>query len=410
MIVKRLTAAILVVGLTGAMGCSSEQPEPGPIDPDLTRANTAFAINFHRTVAVAEVGKGRNTFVSPISASIALAMLYHGSAGASKSELAALLGLTGMSDEKVANGYETLMGHLNNSDVTLEIANSMWIDNQYAFKPPYVKTVGDHYNAAARALAFGSNGASDTINAWVREKTHGKITDIAPTPIPSDALAILLNAAYFKGTWTTPFKKEMTHQAHFHMADGKDLKVETMAGEMPMGYLGTANLQVVRLPYGDEGRVAAYFLVPRKRDGLEALVENFTAEKWNYWRTRLKHRSDHTIIYIPKFTMSQELDLVETLQTLGMTRLFSPKEADLSEMIKPSTLTAPLFVQAVRQKTFVAVDEKGTEAAAATMVLEAKGSISKQIRVDRPFLFILHDDATESILFIGAIFDPSPQK
>jgi serpin B len=256
------------------------------------------------------------------------------------------------------------------------------------------------FNAVVTALDFSDAGAADTINAWVEEKTHGKIDTIVEPPIHPLTVMFLINAIYFKGTWTYEFDPDDTREATFHTGSGQDKTVEMMnlSGELP--YLETEDFQAVRLPYGYE-LFSMTVLLPKGERSADDLMTGFNQENWNNWMDGFA--TEDISLSLPKFEIEYKLKLNDILIALGMQDAFDPLQADFTGI----RATGELYISEVKHKTYVKVNEEGTEAAAVTSVEVKELSARPPMVVDRPFLFVIHDSHSRALLFMGKIVDPA---
>ena len=385
------------------------------LDPQVTNAdlaevvagNNAFAMDFYQQARKSE----GNLFFSPYSLSMALAMTYAGARGETEQQMAQALHF-GLPQEQLHPAFNALDLDLSSraSDAEdigdeqafqLNIANALWGQSGYPFLGAFVDQLALNYGAGLRLVDFAqaAEEARLEINQWVEEQTQGKIKDLIPEGIPLEMTRLVLtNAIYFKADWQFPFMKEATSEQPFYLLDGNQVQVEMMAQSdpKPLQYLAGDGFQAVEFPYvGDE--VAMLLLVPDSgsfeefEQGLDEARLAEIIEALN---------EEQVSLYMPKFSFTKEITANEVLQSIGMRDAFEPGSADFSGMDG----TQSLFIQYVLHKAFVAVDEKGTEAAAATAVIVGKTAIMEpQVRlvIDRPFLFLIRDKVNGSILFVG---------
>lgn len=369
------------------------------VDPRVVSGSNQ--LGFRALAELARRSPKKNVFISPTSIELALAMTYNGANGRTRDEMAKTLGLDGMDLGKVNEGFASLTGSLKNADpqVELSIANSLWARKGISFNPDFMGRVRTSFEAELSDLS----GAPGSINDWVSLKTKGRIPRIVDQIDVSTAL-ILVNATYFKGKWADPFEPTDTSNREFHRPDGIS-KVPTMFRGTQMAYLRKPDFQAVRLPYGS-GRLAMYVILPRQGLSAVDLCAGIDELKWNQLTGALRKTS--LMLYLPKCHFEWEASLKGTLRALGMKTAFDALSADFSGMAP----IKPLWVSDVLHKTFVDVDEEGTEAAAATSVIMAAGCASpahpqEKMIVDRPFLCAIVDDRTKTVIFAGVISDPS---
>ena len=344
-----------------------------------------------------------NVFVSPLSVSLALGMTYNGARGETADGMRDALSYGDLTDAQINESYQGLIDLLTSMDdrVTLEVASSIWYRQGLDVLAEFVEACETYFYAVVQALDFDDPAAADAINDWVLESTAGKIDGIVDGPIDADTMMFLVNAVYFKGDWTYRFDEAETHEADFHVDEETTRTVDMMHlhGDVPV-YWGDG-FAAVDLPYGDE-HFAMAILVPTEGATAGDVVAGLTRESWQAMTDGFE--VNEMTVEIPRFELERELSLVQVLAALGMEQAFDEAAADFSG-IEPS---GDLFISEVKHKTFVSVDEVGTEAAAVTSVEMDLGSAGQdEIIADEPFVFAIHDRHSESILFIGKLVDPA---
>jgi len=411
--VKRLQRRVLfsiifflTVGLF-AGGCESSAPvamkKPGPaesVDPRLVAANTGFGFNLFQELEQAD--PGQNIFISPASVAMALAMTYNGANGETKEAMAKTMGLQAMSLEEVNRANADLKTILDNPDpeVKLTVANSLWAREGIDFKPEFKQRNRDYYAAEVNTLDSSHPGAAKAINNWVEENTAGKINKIVES-IETDSILFLINAIYFKGSWAEKFDPSETKEGLFNLPDGTQKKLPMMSRTGPYGYYQGDNFQAVRIPYGNK-RVSMYVFLPDQESSLVKFNRNLDAANWEKWMPQFKETTVHLVL--PRFKYEYAVSLNDTLKALGMEVAFDSQRADFGNMC-PIPPVPVVYISEVKYKTFIDVNEEGTEAAAATSV-ELKCTGVPQITnmvVDRPFFFAVRDEQTGTILFMGTV-------
>ncbi len=424
-------AGVLALGVTIASGVEPGGDAAAPASAadaaadtaKVVQGNTAFALDLYRQLAKQE----GNLFFSPASIHTALAMTYLGSAGGTADEMAKALHYP-LPPDRLAGVYGKLIGQLNrapefvnfepdpqNRDgewkevrkpaYDLVVANALWGQKGYPFKDDFTRTAEKSFGAGLNQVGFADPpAAATTINDWVAKQTRDKIQDLVPASA-LDALTrlVLTNAVYFKSSWAEKFYESNTKDAPFHVSPEQSVDVPLMYQEDEFPYAETDELQVLELPYVRHA-LSMVILLPREKDGLGALEGALSAEKLDAWRKAAT--AVQVKVHLPKFTFTSSFDLVEPLQALGMRRAFGG-EADFSGM----TSAEDLHLTAVLHKAFVAVDEEGTEAAAATAVAAAAEAMPepqepKVFRADHPFLFLIRHNATGEVLFWGRVSNP----
>lgn len=349
--------------------------------------------------------KDGNIFISPLSLYMALSMVYNGADGETKEEMANVLNIT-MDAENLNKANASLMNALyeNSKDVTLEIANSIWLNEQYLFQDAFAKYTHDHFNAKIEEIDITDPQSPKRINDWVSNATQGKIKEIVESPLNPDLVAIIINAIYFKGDWTYPFDPNNTENRIFHLADGSTKETPFMKETRKWAYIENDAFQAVALPYGSHQNLSMKVILPKEEIDFIKFKQLLTSDNWESWNKKFQLRKG--TIVLPKFQMEYEVELNELLQDLGMKTAFH-REANFSKMIYGDD---PVWISKVKQKTFIDVNEEGTEAAAATSVEMVKeSSIVEDVfymEVNRPFFVAITEDLTGSILFMGLISNP----
>ena len=369
------------------------------VDARLVAANTKFGFNLFHTLSKQQ--PNQNIFISPTSVALALSMTYNGVSGETKQEMTKVLELTGMTPQEINAANQALQNSLQEVDpnVQVSIANSLWAKQGFSLKPEFLQTNQEYYKANLTELDFMNPQAPTIINNWVSQKTQGKIDRIVEEISP-DKLLFLINAIYFKGNWETPFDKSQTANKTFSLLDGTSKQHPMMSQKGLYGYYETDKFQAVSLPYGEEGALAMYIFLPDSNSNLATFLQQLTPENWNQWMQFLKFRREDGSIEIPRFKIEYEVELNSTLIALGMAGIFDRSKADFSPMTDDN-----VAVDSVKHKTFVEVNEEGTEAAAVTS-MEVSFGVPFQMNVDRPFFCAIQDHTTGTILFMGTIVDP----
>jgi serine protease inhibitor len=373
----------------------------------LSDAHNRFGFKLFNKISSTDFGE--NIFISPASAAFALAMLYNGSEGTTRAEMTDALELGTFSLEEVNEANASLMASLNEGDssVELAVANSIWCRNTFQFRQDFLERTSKSYAAEIAALDFDDTGAVDIINGWVKESTRDKIKSIVDEISPLDVM-FLINAVYFKGSWTYPFLENLTSDGAFNLLDGSTVDIPMMQQTEDFRYFETGEFQAIRLPYGDESFSMLLFL-PAAESGLEKFAADLSRENWAEWQNQFRSRDVN--IVMPRFKLEYDRMLNEPLEALGMKTAFNGELADLTGLWDPAEVSSQnLYVSFVRQKTFLEVNEEGTEAAAVTGIGVSIASMPPppvQMKVDRPFFCAIVDDTTGLILFMGAIVDPS---
>ncbi|AWV90224.1 serpin family protein [Bradymonas sediminis] len=425
--------SLLLAGSFGAalVGCEDaaqedtkpEQTEPGEVrsdeqrvaNPDVSESarqalvagNTDFALDLYREIAAQDA----NLFYSPFSISEALAMTYAGARGETAAQMAATLHLN--ADQAMVHpAFNWLDAHLMNLGETptnegshpfeLAVANSIWGQAGYQFEADFLDTLALNYGAGLNTMDFieAPEASRQTINQWVEDKTKERIKDLIPEgAITQDTRMVLTNAIYFKASWLYAFEESMTAAGDFNKLDGSTLSVDLMQQTNYLSYAQMDGFEALELPY-DGGDVSMLILLPEDLAAFEQGLDSATLSA-----TIEALENTYTKITLPKFEYTLDLPLAQTLQDMGMTDAFS-SSADLSGI----TGTRDLVISDVVHKAFVAVDEEGTEAAAATAVIGGATSVPPEpvdFRVDKPFIFMIRANQTGSLLFVGRVLEPN---
>jgi len=342
-----------------------------------------------------------NVFVSPLSIATALSLAATGAKGLTRQQITDTLGEIGIQPSQSDKANFELLSSLKSTDpnVQIDIANSIWAQKNAHFKQDFLGRNQQFFNAEIQSIDFGSPGAAATINKWVDTKTHHKIDKIVKDLNPA-TMMMLLNAVYFKGQWQTPFEKDATSPDTFTSSGGSKAQVPMMNQSGKYLYRKGDHWQSVALPYGS-GRTNLYVFLPDEDSSLVKLISQLNEQNWDQWLNGFTEKTGN--IRLPKLKLEYESDLVSLLSDLGIKDAFSPGKADFSGM----TDEVPLYIQKVKHKTYLEVDEEGTTAAAVTAIEMRAGSAMPappfNFIVNRPFLIAIRDSQTGSILFIGSI-------
>lgn len=392
---------VLLLVLTLLTGCSQSLPPVAELLGEFTAkaagidSYNQFGFNLFQRLHDQE-----NILLSPVSIALALSMAYNGAAGETQAAMAETLLVADIDLERLNQSNKLLVQLLQASDVTVAIANSLWLREGTSFLPDFIENNRAYYDAQVSELDFGSAGAAPTINKWVKDRTKGLIKGIVEDPIHPMTLAFLINAVYFQGDWTDAFTAAQTQDNSFHSISGP-VTVPFMNKTASFDYLEDKDLQAIRLPYG-KGNMAMYVFLPKD---LDEFHEQLTEEQWADWRVSFE--SARGELSLPKFKFEYEETLNEVLAALGMEVAFDPLAADFSNMVQGDD---NVYISEVKHKAFIEVDEKGTEAAAVTSVGMRVTSMPPEpsftMKVDRPFFFMIHDQQTDAILFMGSVYDP----
>jgi serpin B len=422
----RIAAIFFTAILISTSACTPAQPQTGDVlksdkqrltsvqvsQPDLealVAGNNAFALKLYRLLGEDDT----NLFYSPFSISMALAMTYAGARDDTASQMADTLHFT-MSQDRLHPAFNSLDTELSqrgegakgkdDKGFRLNIVNAIWGQKGYTFLPAFLDTLAENYGAGLRVLDFvGAAEASRiTINDWVSDQTEGRIKDlIPPGAIDSLTRLVLTNAIYFNAAWQYPFQEEGTKDGIFHLLNDREVTAPMMHVTESFGYAEGNSYQAVALPY--DGRELSMLILLPEPGQFSAFEQSLTSEQIDAIIKGLKPRQ--IALTMPRFEFTSGFSVKKALATMGMPIAFSGN-ADFSGMTgKPD-----LFISDVIHKAFVSVDESGTEAAAATAVimrLTAMPESPMELTIDHPFIFLIRDNATGTMLFIGRVMDPS---
>ncbi len=366
------------------------------VDLQFTASVNAFGLNLFQQLV--QEYPGQNVFISPLSVSAALGMAYSGAGGETRAQMKQVLSFSGLTPEQINQSYQQLFSYLTglDSNVRIEIANSIWYDARYTVKDSFIETNRKYFGVEIAPLDFGSATAAAIMNSWVNRSTHGKISRMVEKPLDPFMVMSLLNAIYFKGTWTNPF--QMTTGDFFLSSSGAKQPITMMLITNSMQYYDKPGLQIVDLPYG-EGAYSMTIILPRQDMDINQFVLSLTEEKLNDWMLELSMKEGS--LALPRFKLEYETSLNEALQLLGIQDAFDARKADFSGMSD----NPGLVISNVKHKTFVEVNEIGTEAAAATgkTINIGPGPQPFVMDVNRPFVYMIRDRDTNTIFFIGRV-------
>lgn len=377
----------------------------------LVDGNNSFALDIYQSLH----SENGNLILSPFSMSLALVMTYAGARGNTESQMADVLHFTEGQD-KTHPAFNSLDLALENDPINLDkdqeplklnIANGVWAEQTFSFLPEFLDTIALNYGAGVQLVDFVNNFENERvgINNWVSDKTEDRINDLLPDgSLNADTRMVLVNAIYFKADWSTQFDANSTHDADFHLLDGTEITTPTM-NDVRFGipYVQGDGYQAVELSYA--GETAAMDIILPDEGNFEAFESSFNKDIYDEILQGMGPSNSLTLS-LPKFEFTKDFGLAAALSDMGMKDAFDRGAADFSGM----TGKKDLFISDVIHKAFVAVDEEGTEAAAATAVsMEAAGAMMPETSfiADRPFIFIIRDTLNGQILFIGRVLNPA---
>jgi serpin B len=401
-----LLSAFLVLSVPGCNkddNNASLQPKqlelPDKADQVIAQSN-AFGFELFRETALEETDK--NLMLSPLSASVALTMLLNGCQGDTYDQIRHLLGYEGLTSDEINSTYQSLTEQLLSVDPDVELAlgNAVWYRKGFSVKQPFLATMQDVFDSHVEALDFTQPSALDIINGWASDNTNGKIKKVL-SEISPDAAMFLMNALYFKGMWTWQFKKENTTPMLFYNDNGNTSDVETMTGNIPSRSYTGQDYQAIELYYGRQN-FSMVIIVPNT--SVDDLLEGFDANAWAGLTASLDDLQGdpwETELMVPKFTFEYEKLLNDQLKAMGMIDAFDPTRADLTGISDED-----IYVDFVKQNTFINVDEEGTEAAAVTTIGINYTSIPEPFIINKSFLFAIRERTTNTLMFVGKVMEP----
>lgn len=398
-----LAICICVSFITCSDNSVCPEPEPRQLtmaEKELVRSYNDFGLELFKQIIRKETGK--NVFISPLSISMSLGMTLNGAAGDTEEAMRTTLAFSGMTMEEINESYQSLIALLRSldSNVDFRVANSIWFQNGLSFEDTFFEACSTYFDAEVEGLNFLDPQAADVVDGWVAEHTNGRITEIVERPIDPLLVMLLINAIYFKGTWNHQFDPDHTEDDLFYLPDGSTVPCKMMGQGESRYYTHFSNsvFEALDLPYGRD-LFSMSIILPRRGVGIDSLIAEMNGQRWDEWMGSLGGWEGG--VRIPRFELEYGLELKDVLSSMGMGIAFDPGRADFSNMHR----LGGLFISKVRHKTFVKVDEEGTEAAAATST-SAPTSASPVFNGCRPFIFAIREKHSGTILFIGKIFDP----
>ncbi|MEZ4701380.1 MAG: serpin family protein [Rhodothermales bacterium] len=369
----------------------------------LVTAGNAFGLDLYHTLS-ADAPQD-NLFISPVSVAQALGMTANGAAGETLDEMVAVLGTGSMTLPELNQASQSLTAFLTGLDplVQTSIANSIWHEATFRPEAAFIETNRTYYDATVKALDFASPQSVQTINNWVADKTNDRIDEIIDA-IPPEAVMYLINAIYFKGTWTYQFKEEATLNEPFTNRDGTQAIAPLMRMKAEVPYQSRDAFDAIDLPYGN-GQYRMTVVLPASTASLPELIAGLDADAWSALVDGFAPAEVNVVL--PRFRVAYQQALNDALKALGMERAFEGGVADFSGIEKDRG--RELFISRVLHKSFVEVNEEGTEAAAVTAVEVGTTSVGPNdgqeifFRADRPFVYAIREAHSGAILFIGTL-------
>ena len=369
------------------------------------KVNADNRFTFKMFKEVSTLSETPNTFFSPLSLNFALGMLYNGASGETRTEMAEVLGLADFTDIEINEYYQKMSQALLKIDpkTNISIANSIWYRSGFPVKQSFIDINKRYFDATVQSLDFNNPNAADIINKWCADKTKNRIKGIVEKPINNDIMMYLINALYFKSKWNseTKFDKANTKPADFTKADNSEIRVNLMEQTQKFPYYADENLQYVELPYGNQAFGMGVMLGDESMS-LDELIEYLDDATWQNIMDNMY--SQKVWLKLPRFKIECDIQLNDPVKNEGMQQIFEGGFANISDV--------ELKVSKIKQKTFVEVNEEGTEAAAVTsvgMMVTSPGPDPNEpvpFFANRPFLYLIKERSTGVILFIGRMDEP----
>jgi serine protease inhibitor len=379
--------------------------KPEPHISQLVDAGNHFSFDLFNQLQLQQKSQSQNILISPQSMAIALAMIRNGTAGETQAEMTQVLELGQLDPATIDLSYNQLIKTLKTADLDIElaIANSLWVNQNIGLNQQFIQTTQDFYQGKVSNLNFADPAAKKSINQWVASNTAHKIPEIIDEIAPDDAL-FLLNAIYFKGSWTNKFDPNATTARPFYLEPKKTKPVAMMSQTGDYRYYQNQDFQAIRLPYGKQGELGMYIFLPQKNSNLEQFHQQLNLANWQEWLSQMRSQSGK--VSLPKFKLEYETELKDVLSSLGMGQVFDATQADFSAMTDSA-----VALNTVKHKAVIEVNEEGTEAAGVTSIgihitAATPQNRAFEMNIDRPFFFAIRDDITETILFMGNVVEP----
>jgi len=400
LIVLILLAVLVPFSFTGCGGKSFPEVtyDIEKIDPRVPQRSAEFGLNIFRQLNTED--QDQSVFISPLSIATALTMTYQGAGGTTKEAMASTLNYKGIDMDVLNESCKNLLRYLQQADdnIELSINNSIWIKKGEAVNQGFINANSEVFDAYVSELDFSQDDAAGEINRWIDEATKGKIDRMLEPPIPADVVMYLINAIYFRGEWAEQFDKKNTFGALFQNGDGSTADVMMMSKKGRVDYAQGDDHKVIRLDYGS-GKTSMYLVLPIERP-VNKFIADMTLSKWQSIKKSLAEE-DEVLVQIPRFKLEYGIkELNDSLSALGMAEAFTGS-ADFSG------IREGIFISRVLHKAVIEVNEEGSEAAGVTVVemVESAAADPTTFIADRPFMFVIEENETGTILFMGKLWE-----
>lgn len=426
---KIISAVLMTALLLTSASCTLKVPGAGNTSDVTTGSVIKAAVSYKATLTAQKIAafpdafvsgmnqygwtvasglyNGENLAISPVSLELAILMTRTGAAGATADEMKTALSMSALSDEDILLACRQLMWRANTNG--METANSIWMEKDYSFSDTFIKSCTDNFMTDAYTVDFikDAAGATDSINTWASDKTHGKIPEMNPNPLSADTRLVLINALYFLGDWEIPFMSDNSYDQVFYGAQ-KDASVKFMHDTRNMLYAETSSYQMISLPFkgtaeNADSPYSMAFILPSEGQYVTDVMKELAADGFAAAAADLADAKVQ--LALPKYEFTFDASMQKTMQSLGMKLAFDPEKAQFDGMTGAAN---DLFISDILHKCYIRVDEEGAEAAAVTEVIMETTAMPveedlKRFNADRPFLFAIYDETDSTVLFLGAV-------
>lgn len=401
------TLLAIAVWLMTLMSCEKKPVDTDPVEladaqKQLLQSSNDFGIEMLKHMNSLQAERQENLFISPLSISIALGMAANGADGATQDGILQAMQVNTLNISDANQAYSDMMDRLPqvDPDVQVDIANSIWYRNNFSILSPFLQVNQLYYDAQVSAQNFDDPNTVNVINDWVSNSTNGTIPTIIDN-ITGDQVMFLINAVYFRADWTTSFDIRNTQTWPFRLSDGTVVNADMMNDPaLSYAYYSDNSVEVADIPYAN-GAFSMTLVLPRDNYTADDVINNMISNRWNYWLANLD-TNNRPILYLPKLELEYEGFLKQPLTEMGMGLAFSESDADFSNICDER-----IFINDVKHKTYLKIDEEGTEAAGLTSVEFVTTSVPATMLINKPYVLAIRDRESGSILFIGKIEDPT---